>query len=95
MQRWMGLKDLVQDAVEHGSRAVERVHKEVARTPLLILQRVPPLAGTARHVLSIQDGIISSAYAAVRLANCLAGALVGAALHAADGARRVSGSDGA
>ena len=28
MQRWRGLKSLIVDAVEHGSRAVERVQKE-------------------------------------------------------------------
>ena len=33
MSRWYGLKALVEDVVENGSRAVEQVHRETARRP--------------------------------------------------------------
>ena len=38
-KRWRGLKTLVHDAVEHGSRGIERVQKETAATPFGILEQ--------------------------------------------------------
>ena len=43
MKRIRGLKSLLQAAVEHGSRAVEAVQIEVAKTPFDLLEKVPPL----------------------------------------------------
>ena len=44
MKRWRGLKSLVRDAVEHGSRAIEKVHKETADKPFLILESIPAIS---------------------------------------------------
>ncbi len=88
MKRWLGLKDLVEDAVEHGSFAVERVHQHVASTPLRLLAQVPPLAPAARQVISLQHGMISVTYELVRSANRLAGAVVGTTLRIIDVKRR-------
>jgi hypothetical protein len=37
MERWRGLKAIVRDSVEHGSRAVERLQKEAAKRPFDLL----------------------------------------------------------
>ncbi|HTP27393.1 MAG TPA: hypothetical protein VMK12_17295 [Anaeromyxobacteraceae bacterium] len=78
MTRWHGLKDLLVDAVHHGSIAVEEVHQAVARRPIEILQRVPPLASTARFVGAWQSAGISAVYGAVRVVNAAAGQVAGA-----------------
>ena len=41
LSRARGLAALVRDAVEHGSRAVEKVHLEIARRPFTVLEHVP------------------------------------------------------
>jgi hypothetical protein len=78
MTRWHGLKDLLVDAVHHGSSAVEEVHQAVARRPIEILQRVPPLASTARLVGACQSAGISAVYGAIRAVNAAAGQVAGA-----------------
>ncbi len=38
LKRWRGLLALVRDAVEHSSRAVERIQLDVAERPFAILE---------------------------------------------------------
>jgi hypothetical protein len=82
MNRWRGLKALVQDAVEHGSRAVERVHMQTARRPFAILEQIPPIAAPTRVVHVVHDVTVTTSYAAVRLVNRVVGATVDIALDA-------------
>jgi hypothetical protein len=84
MQRWRGLKALVQDAVEHGSRAVERVHLATARRPFAILEAIPVVATPTRIVHVIHDATTSTVYGSIRLVNRAVGATLDVALDAAD-----------
>ena len=91
MKRWHGLKDLVQDAVDKGTTAVERVHKDVARKPFAVLEYVPPLAAPARLGWSLLERTISGTYETIRAVNRVAGDLAG---HAIDIAERQSARKG-
>lgn len=83
-QKWRGLKALVHDAVEHGSRAVERVHLDTSRRPFVILEHVPILAGPSKTVHVIHDAVVSTTYAAVRVVNAVVGKLADVALDMLD-----------
>ena len=84
MKRWRGLKDLLQDAVDKGTTAVERVHKDVARTPFAVLEHVPPLADPARLGWSLLERAITETYETIRAVNRMTGELVGVALDLAE-----------
>lgn len=84
MTRWRGLAELVQDAVHHGSLAVERVHQRVARTPLEILAIVPPLATGARRLADCQAAAIGATYHAIRGVNGTVAAIAFAVADAAE-----------
>lgn len=73
MQRWRGLKSLVIDAVEHGSRAVQKVHMETAKLPFAALEAIPPLALPAKGVHQIHDAAVSGVYGMIRLVNKVTG----------------------
>ena len=64
--RWRGLKSLVADAVEHGSRAVERVQKETAARPFAILEAIPQTRGPARTARLVHDAAVGGVHAVVR-----------------------------
>jgi hypothetical protein len=68
-KQWQGLRALIEDAIEHGSRAIERVHMETARRPFTIIEHIPVVAAPARAVHLAHDTLVSTTYAAVRLAN--------------------------
>ncbi len=84
MTRWRGLSALIQDAVEHGARAVERVHMESTGRPFAAIERIPPIASAARAVHLVHDAAVTAAYGAVRLVARLVGATVDAALDLAE-----------
>jgi hypothetical protein len=69
MQRWRGLRRLVEDAVEHGSRAVERVQKQTARWPFAVLEQIPPIAVPAKVVHLIYDASVTGVHGTIRLVN--------------------------
>ena len=76
MQRWRGLKSLVVDAVEHGSRAVERVQKETARRPFEILAQIPPLEVPVKGIHEIHDTAVSGIHGMIRLVTRVVGGTV-------------------
>jgi hypothetical protein len=78
--RWHGLKDLVQDAIEHGSTAVEQVHKATAARPFDILEQIPAVAGPTRIVRVVHDVSVTTVYSAIRLTNRAVGRVVDIAL---------------
>lgn len=87
--RLRGLRALVEDAVHHGSLAVERVHMETARRPFSILEKIPPIAVPVQVVHAVHDASVAASYAAVRLVNRAVGRALDAALGvAALGAER-------
>ena len=72
-ERWRGLAALVQDAVEHGSRAVERVQKATAQRTFAILEKIPPTADIARGIHAVHDASVSTVHGAIRTVNRVAG----------------------
>ncbi len=76
MQRWRGLKSLVVDAVEHGSRAVEHVQKETARRPFEILAMIPPLEVPVKGIHLIHDTAVSGVHGMIRLVTRVVGGTV-------------------
>jgi hypothetical protein len=77
MQRWRGLKSLLVDAVEHGSRAVERIQMETAKVPFDLLEAVPPIAVPVKVVHAIHDVSVAGVHGSIRLVARVVG-------HAAD-----------
>jgi len=73
LDKWRGLKALVQDAVEHGATAIERVHLQTAARTFDLLQLVTPIAEPAKVAREVHDTMVSSAYASVRMVNAMAG----------------------
>ncbi|AUX48406.1 hypothetical protein SOCE26_099400 [Sorangium cellulosum] len=73
MERWRGLKDLVQDAVDHGSRAVERLQKHAAKLPFDLLEQIPPISAPVRGIRLVHDTMVSGVHVAIRLVNRVAG----------------------
>ena len=73
MQRWRGLKALVVDAVEHGSRAVERIQMETAKKPFDLLEQIPPLEVPVKGIREIHDTAVSGIHGMIRLVNRVTG----------------------
>ena len=73
---WRGVVALVGDAVEHGSRAVERVHLETARRPFVILEHIPGVAPFAQVVHVAHDVTTKTVYGTIRAVNAGIGAVV-------------------
>jgi hypothetical protein len=73
MKRWRGLKRLVKEAVDHGSRAVEKVQIETARLPFDILEQIPPLRGPVKGIRVVHNLSVAGVHGAVRLVNHLVG----------------------
>lgn len=73
MQRWRGLRALVTDAVEHGSRAVERVQIQTARRPFDILEQIPAIRLPVRGIRVIHDTSVAGVHGMIRLVNQVVG----------------------
>jgi len=73
MKRLRGLKDLVVDAVEHGSRSIERVQKDTARLPFDILEQIPPIAAPVKGVRWVYDVGLSTTHGMIRLVTRVVG----------------------
>jgi len=67
--KWLGLLRLAQDAVDHGSRAIEKVHLQSAQRPFFVLEQIPAIAGTVQLVHVLHDALVTTTYSAVRLVN--------------------------
>ena len=74
MSRWRGLVMLVSDAVEHGSRSVERLQKDVVRRPLELLTFIPAIEAPVVAIRHVHDLVVTTTHAGVRLANKALGA---------------------
>jgi hypothetical protein len=83
-KKWRGLKALVHDAVEHGSRAIERVHLDTARRPFVILEHVPIVSGPSKVVHGVHDAVVSTSYGLVRVVNTVVGKAADVALDLLD-----------
>jgi hypothetical protein len=82
LKRWRGLKDLVRDAMQHGTTAVERVHLETARRPFAVLESI---AGEpVQTIHQVHDAVVSSTYGAVRAVAQVVDTALGVAIDALD-----------
>ena len=72
-KRVRGLRALVFDMVEHGSRVVERVQKETADRPFSILEKIPGIEEPARGIHVVYDVSVSTTHQAVRLVSRVVG----------------------
>jgi hypothetical protein len=79
-QRLRGLQAMIEDVVEHGSAAVERIHRETVRRPYAIAAAIPTVGTHARAAHAVHDAALAGVYMAVRLVNQLLGRVLGAAL---------------
>jgi len=73
MDRWRGLKALVVDAVENGSRAVERIQMETAKKPFDLLEQIPPLEVPVKGIREIHDTAVAGVHGMIRLVNRVTG----------------------
>jgi hypothetical protein len=80
MRRWRGLKSLIVDAVEHGSRAVEHIQKETAKLPFDILEQIPALEVPVKGIREIHDVAVSGVHGMIRLVNRVVGETLDVAL---------------
>lgn len=80
MDRWRGLRALVGEAVEHGSKAVEQVHKATAARTFDVLEAIPPIATPARVAHAVHDASLTGIYGAIRLVNRAVGAALDVAI---------------
>lgn len=84
MKRLRGLRALVEEAVEHGSKAVERVHRETANRTFDILESIEPIALPVKVVHTVHDLSVSTTYGAIRVVNKVVGKGLEIALDVAD-----------
>lgn len=84
LERLRGVALLVRDAVEHGSRAVERIQIETARRPFAILERIPGVAAPTKIVHGVHDASVMAVHEAIRGVNLIVGATVDFALRQAE-----------
>jgi hypothetical protein len=83
-QRLRGLRALVQDVVEHGSKAVEEVHKATAARTFFVLEAIPPIAKPAKVIHVVHDASLTGIYGVIRAVNRVVGKGLEVALDVAD-----------
>lgn len=72
-ERIEGYRALLEDAVDRGSTAVQRVQEELTRRPYDVLRRLPPLEAPATLAKSLHFAAIGQVYGVIRGVNSLAG----------------------
>lgn len=71
--RLHGLCALLGDVVEHGSTAVEKVHKATTDRAFRVLEAIPPLAAPVRLVHVVHDASVGSVYGTIRVVSRVVG----------------------
>ena len=84
MKRLRGLRMLVGDAVEHGSKAVEDVHKATAARTFVVLEAIPPIATPAKVVHVVHDASLTGIYGIIREVNKVVGKTLDVAIEVAE-----------
>ena len=65
-KRWRGLKNLVADAVVHGSAAVETVHLATTDRTFRVLEAIPTIDLAAKPIHVIHDLSVKGVYGSIR-----------------------------
>ena len=84
LKRWRGLRALVTDVVEHGSKAVQDVHLATVARTFVVLEAVEPIAAPAKIVHVAHDLTVSGVYGAIRLVNRAVGKTLEVAMDIAE-----------
>lgn len=71
--RLQGYRALLQDAILHGSTAVEQVQASLTRRPYDLLERIPGLETPTRHARTAHLGALRGVYGMIRAVNSLSG----------------------
>lgn len=71
--RIRGLKDLVIDAVDNGSTAIEKLQKETVQLPFNVLAEVAPKGVPVRGIQEIYEASVSGTHAVIRMVNRVVG----------------------
>lgn len=82
--RLRGLRALVGEAVEHGSKAVEIVHKATAARTFVVLEAIPPIAKPAKVVHVVHDAWLTGVYGIIRAVNGVVGQTLDVVIEAAE-----------
>lgn len=80
LSRWRGAVALLRDAVEHGSRSVQRIQIETARRPFVIIEHIPVVAAPTRIVHGVHDASVTAVHEVIRAVNGAVGATLDFAL---------------
>jgi len=88
LEKWRGAVALVREAVEHGSRSVQRIQIETARRPFGIIEQIPGVAAPTRIVHGVHDASVTAVHEVIRAVNVMVGATVDFALVQAEKRRR-------
>jgi hypothetical protein len=83
-----GVRALLTDAVEHGSRAVETIQLETAKRPFTVLEAIAPLSVPAKTVHVFYDAAVNVTHASIRGVNGVVGVALDAAIDLAEKAKR-------
>ncbi|HEX7667048.1 MAG TPA: hypothetical protein VF407_21105 [Polyangiaceae bacterium] len=89
LEKWRGVKDLVVDAVDHGSQAIEKIHLASSQRVFGVIRMVPGADVPARLVENIYEGSVKRSYGSVRFVAKLVGGAVDFGLQLA-GAKKKS-----
>ena len=84
MKRLRGLRTLVGEVVEHGSKAVQDVHIATTNRTFVVLEAIPPIAAPAKVVHVVHDLSVSGVYGMIRLVNRAVGKTLDVAIDVAD-----------
>jgi hypothetical protein len=88
LAHWRGAAALFRDAVEHGSRSVQRIQIESARRPFAILECIPGVAEPTRIVHGVHDASVTAVHEILRGVNGIVGKAVDFALREAENAAK-------
>jgi pimeloyl-ACP methyl ester carboxylesterase len=91
VRRFLGLRDLVHDAIDEITSLVEATHEDVARKPVVMLSRVEPLGHVARDIDSVRRAVARLAFDGVRGTNRTVQALCDRGIALASDALRAAG----
>ena len=93
LKRLRGLRALVEDVVDHGSKAVQDVHLATAARTFFVLEAIPPIAKPARVIHGVHDLWVSGVYGTIRACNKVVGKTLEVALDVADDGRLLHDDD--
>jgi len=84
IKKWRGVVALLRDAVEHGSRAVEKVQLETAKRPFVVLEHIPAIATPTKVVHVAHDASVKTVHGIIRGVNAIVGTSIDVVLEHVD-----------